>query len=411
MHRKLKVAHLSDMPSGGAAVAANRLVRALGRAEGVEIERWVFGKSKVAGQPKSQIALERDCPKTFSERIIRIFSRTAAKSLQRRRQREALLAAIAARKPDILHLHNLHACALRHDDLHLIPPDVRLVWTMHDCWPFAPWAYRWKNENGANEVQGAERGAEAKATAARRSFFARRRDTILVSPSRWLALQARRFDHSSLRVEVIPNGVPTDVFVPTPKPQAKAALGLDPSRIWIGLSAASFDHRKGADILIDALRILRRADLGLVLWGSNHDGRVPDFAEFFSAGYVQDEYHQALLYSACDLFVCPSRIDNLPNTVLESLACETPVLASDVGGIPEMVSTGETGWLYTPTTAGACANAVQEACQSRDEWSAYGKRCRELAETKFSLRRQASRYLGLYLELADLDQTSSTRRP
>jgi glycosyltransferase involved in cell wall biosynthesis len=148
-----------------------------------------------------------------------------------------------------------------------------------------------------------------------------------------------------------------------------------------------------------------------VLWGSNHDGRVPDFAEFFSAGYVQDEYHQALLYSACDLFVCPSRIDNLPNTVLESLACETPVLASDVGGIPEMVSTGETGWLYTPTTAGACANAVQEACQSRDEWSAYGKRCRELAETKFSLRRQASRYLGLYLELADLDQTSSTRRP
>jgi glycosyltransferase involved in cell wall biosynthesis len=410
MHRKLKVAHLSDMPSGGAAVAANRLVHALGRAEGVEIERWIFGKSKGAGQPNPQIALEKDCPKTFPERIIRIFSQTAAKSLQRRRQREALLAAIAVRKPDILHLHNLHACALRHDDLELIPPDVRLVWTMHDCWPFALWAYRWKNENGANEIQGAERRPEAKAASARRSFFARRQDTILVSPSRWLALQAESMDGSSARIEVIPNGVPTDIFAPTPKPQAKAALGLDPSRIWLGLSAASFDHRKGADILMDALKILRRTDLGIVLWGSRQDKRAPDSVEVFSAGYVQDEHRQALLYSACDLFVCPSRIDNLPNTVLESMACKTPVLASNVGGIPEMVHPRQTGWLYAPNTPEACADAVKRAWQARGDWAVYGERCRDAVKAEFSLGRQAASYSGLYLEVSGLDQRSSNIR-
>ncbi len=411
MDRVPKVAHVGDLPSGGAAVAANRLVQALGREKGVEVERWVFGKSEVADLTTAQVALEKNLRKTFVERALRICSRTAARSLQRRRQRAVLLGAIAKQRPDILHLHNLHACALRHDDLALIPSHIQLVWTMHDSWPFAPWAYRWKGENGTDEIQGAEQRPASEALAARRMFFARRENTAMVSPSRWLGLQARRFDYPSLRVEVIPNGVPTDVFVPTPKPQAKADLGLDPAKVWLGLSAASFDDRKGADILIDALAILPRKDFGIVLWGGRDKMQIPDSVGMFSAGYVRDERRQALLYSACDLFVCPSRIDNFPNTVLESMACGTPVIASDVGGIPEMVSTRETGWLYTPTRAGSCADAVQEACQSRDEWSACGRRCRELTEAKFSLRRQATSYLGLYLELTDPRQTSFKPRP
>jgi glycosyltransferase involved in cell wall biosynthesis len=411
MPSKIKVAHLSDMPFGGAAVAAQRLVQGLTETDAIEVEHWVFGNDENSRLSANQAALEKDFPKTALERVVRVFARSGAKALQRQRQRKALLSALSTRRPDILHLHNLHATALRHEDLALIPRHVHLVWTMHDCWPFAPWAYRWKGENGTDEIQGAKEIPPSEALAARRIFFVRRENAVMVSPSSWLGLQARRFDHSNLRVEVIPNGVPTDVFVPTPKPQAKADLGLDPAKIWIGLSAASFDHRKGADILLDALAILPRNDLGIVLWGGGDNMQIPDSVGMFSAGYVRDECRQALLYSACDLFVCPSRIDNFPNTVLESMACGTPVIASDVGGIPEMVGTGETGWLYAPTTAGACASAVQEACQSRDKWSAYGKRCRELAETKFSLRRQAANYLGLYLELADPDQTSSKSRP
>jgi glycosyltransferase involved in cell wall biosynthesis len=397
--RRLKVAHLSDMPFGGAAVAARRLVQALADTDEIHVEHWVFGRDESPRPHPSYVALEKDCPKTALERVVRVFSRTGAKSLQRQRQRKALFSAIATRKPDILHLHNVHASALQHEDLTLIPSHIHLIWTMHDCWPFAPWAYRWKNEEGTNEIQGSEQRPEAKAAAARRSLFARRQDAILVSPSRWLSLQAESMDVSSARIKVIPNGVPTDIFAPTPKPQAKATLGLDSSRIWIGLSAASFDHRKGADILMDALRILRRADFGIVLWGSNHDGRVPDFVEVFSAGHVQDEHRQALLYSACDLFVCPSRIDNLPNTVLESMACETPVLASDVGGIPEMVHPGQTGWLYAPNTPQACAEAVQRAWQARGDWAVYGDRCRDAVKAKFSLGRQAASYSGLYLEV------------
>ena len=109
MQRKLKVAHPSDMPTGGAAVAANRLVRGLAASNEVCLERWVFGKAEVPDLPVEQIALEKRCPKTFLERVVRVFSRKGAKALQNIRQRKALLTAIATRKPDILHLHNLHA--------------------------------------------------------------------------------------------------------------------------------------------------------------------------------------------------------------------------------------------------------------------------------------------------------------
>jgi glycosyltransferase involved in cell wall biosynthesis len=411
MKRSPKVVHLSDTPSGGAAVAANRLARALSGEKELEVERWFFGKSQVDGLNTRQVALEKNRSKSLFERVVRVFSPAAARSLQRRRQGNALLAAITASQPDILHLHNLHACALRHEDLEMIPSNVRLIWTMHDCWPFAPWAYRWQAENGADEMQGAGRSPESEAAAARTRFFRRRADTILVSPSRWLALQAENMGSADIRVEVIPNGVPTDVFSPMPKTEAKAVLGLDPSMIWLGLSAASFDRRKGADILTDALEILGRPDLGIVLWGNSNGMDIPDSVRTFSAGYVGEENRQALLYSACDLFVCPSRIDNLPNTVLESMACGTPVIAGHVGGIPEMVHPGQTGWLYTHGTAEACAGAVEKACQAREDWPLYGRRCRDAVEAGFSLNRPAARYKQLYLEMTGPDPRPSITRP
>ena len=411
MHQPIKVAHLSDIPSGGAAVAANRLARALTEHDELQVERWIFGRSKVAGLPIKQVALEKDRPKTFFERVLRIFSRTAAKHLQKRRQREALVTALAEFRPHILHLHNLHASALRHEDLAMIPPDVRLVWTMHDCWPLVPWAYRWKNESGNYEIQGAELRPQNEALAARRRLFAARKDALFVSPSHWLADEVKRNLGDRLRLEVIPNGVPTDIFAPTDKAKAKSDLGLNPSKTWIGLSAASFDCRKGADILMEALRLIQRNDLGILMWGNSRGIVAPENVSLFAAGYEADERRQALLYSACDLFVCPSRIDNFPNTVLESMACGTPVVGSSVGGIPEMVHPGETGWLYEPNTAEACAGSLRESLQSQATWTAYGQRCRETVEAQFTPGQQAARYASLYLEMLGLDPGTSKTSP
>ena len=394
----LRVVHLIDQPEGGAAAAAKRLVRSLSSAM-VQAEIWVLGRVRPPAYSPSITFLERQSGLAVLERIVKNFSKKWATLIRRKRQRESLLSALRQQRPDILHIHNLHASALQHEDLALIPQDVRLVWTMHDCWPWAPWAYRWNDELGSDDLQGAERRPEKDALAARGQFFDKRKDTVLVSPSRWLSQEAQSRVNKSVRVTVIPNGVPSDVFEPVAKEQAKAAIGLDPSKTWIGLSAASFDRRKGADILMEALGILSRTDLGVVMWGNCKEIKAAASVEIFSAGYVKSEKHQSILYSACDLFVCPSRIDNLPNTILESMSCGTPVVASRIGGIPDMVRPTETGWLYTPNSAQACAAALSEALQSREEWHFYGKRCRRIAENEYSLDLQASRYADLYHEV------------
>lgn len=393
-----KIVHLIDQPEGGAAVAAKRLAQSLSSAQ-IQAEIWVFGRVPHTGAGSNITFLEQKCRPRFYERLIKNFSKGWAQLVRRKRQRELLLSALQEKQPDVLHLHNLHASALQHEDLALIPPSINLAWTMHDCWPWAPWAYRWKDEAGADEIQGADRRPAHEGLAARRQFFAKRKGTILVSPSNWLAREAQRNETQDVHVTVIPNGVSCEVFNPVPKLQARAAIGLNPTKVWLGLSAASFDRRKGADILMAALEILRRNNIGVVLWGNCKGMNVPESVELFTAGYVKDEKHQALLYSACDLFVCPSRIDNLPNTILESMACETPVVASNIGGIPDMVRPGHTGWLFTPNTPHACADALNQALHDREKWAAYGERCRKIVEGEYSIALQASRYTSLYLNM------------
>lgn len=406
-----RVAHLIDQPAGGAAVAANRLLQGLAKNQEFHLERWSFGKNRDSLSGIECHPLEGRFPKTVLERLVRIFSKECARFLQRNRQRKALFETVAERKPDILHLHNLHASALRHDDLALLPNFVRLVWTMHDCWPVAPWAYRWKNNVGLYECQGKEKRPEKESWDTRKRFFTSRNGLFLVSPSRWLEYEALSSIGEGIPIKRIPYGVSDYYAASTSKKDAKAYFGLDPSKIWLGLSAASFDFRKGADIVVAALSLLKKYDIGVVLWGKYEEIELPGHVCRFSAGYVCDEHRQAQLYSACDLFVCPSRIDNLPNTILESMACGTPVVASDCGGIPDMVTPFETGWLFEPSSPESCLKSLQEAFCSRELWNDYGARCRQKIKELFSLERQANSYSDTYKELMGYEvQTRISRR-
>lgn len=396
MNHTIKVAHLSDMPSGGAAVAANRLVQGLAVSGGVSVERWAFGKTEVANLPVEQLALERGNPKTCLERTVRVFSRQGAKALQRIRQRKALLHAVVTRRPDILHLHNLHASALRHEDLLTIPRNVRIVWTMHDEWPISPWAYHWLEPDGQEFFQGKE---SPRGHFDRFRFFRERPDVVLVSPSRWLGEEARRHYGANIRIEVIPYGLDTTIFTPQSKVEAKARLGLDPGRTWLGLAAASFDRRKGADILSESLSMIKTESIGLAIWGPTDQSIWPDDLLVNQFGFVGSDEMLARLYSAVDLFVCPSLIDNLPNTILESMACGTPVVGSNAGGIPDMVHPGGTGWLFENNNPQSCANVLQDALQSKEQRIRYAANGRALIAVNFSIDKQCASYLSLYRSL------------
>jgi glycosyltransferase involved in cell wall biosynthesis len=221
----------------------------------------------------------------------------------------------------------------------------------------------------------------------------------MVSPSRWLATQAKHVLGDQIRVEVIPYGVPIDLFRSVPSTVARSELCLPHDRCLLGFAAASFDARKGGDVFLAALRKLANERFGIVVWGDDAHSLWPEGIEIHRFGFVADPAQMRRLYSACDLFVCPSRLDNLPNTVLESFACGTPVVGSAVGGIPEMVRPGETGWLYADNQSDACAAALYSAILEKEAWPGYRERCRRLAETEYAPPRQAQAYLRLFAEL------------
>ena len=113
-------------------------------------------------------------------------------------------------------------------------------------------------------------------------------------------------------------------------------------------------------------------------------------------GKVADDRFLSFVYSAADVFVIPSRTDNLPDTVLESMACGTPCVGFDVGGIPDMIRPGETGLLAEPFDVDELGAAAASLLTNDAERTRLSGNCRRVVEAEYPLDVQAGRYLDLY---------------
>ena len=174
-----------------------------------------------------------------------------------------------------------------------------------------------------------------------------------VTPSRWLADRARESRlMGALPVETIANGLPTEIFAPRPSDTIRHRLGIPPAADVVLFGADSTENkRKGFRYLVGALNRLasqsyKRDRICLLVFGHVNEA-IKKGAPYpvIATGPVDSDAILADIYSAADLFVIPSLEDNLPNTVLESLACGTPVVGFRSGGIAEMVDHGVTGYL------------------------------------------------------------------
>ena len=110
----------------------------------------------------------------------------------------------------------------------------------------------------------------------------------------------------------------------------------------------------------------------------------------------------ALVYAAADVFVAPSLEDNLPNTVLESLSCGTPVVAFNIGGMPDMVRHEENGYLSPGFDTADLANGLLWVLKDEQRWRRLSDEARSTVVRSFTLQRSASRYLDLYKEILEL---------
>lgn len=317
-------------------------------------------------------------------------------------------------QPDIINVHNLHG-ALSNGwsaDLLLTCQEYApVVWTLHDMWSFTGrCAFTYDCEKyltGCDETcptphEYPSLPAEviAKSWRDRSVFFRDSTRLIAVTPSTWLASRARAGLWQSSRVDTLPNGLPLDVYAPVEKNVARQALGLDvhgPALLLAGLSLS--ERRKGVGIAIEAIRKIHQRPLTLLFLGA--DPPVIDLPDVWvhNLGYINHERTKALVYNAADLFVHPALADNLPSTVMEAIVCGTPVVAFAVGGLPELVRPGKSGWLVSRTDAESLAKAIDTALGQIASGVGLRDTCRQLAMEQFSFDLQVQRYLDLFKAL------------
>ncbi len=308
-------------------------------------------------------------------------------------------------KAKLVHLHWVASSLLRIEELGRLK--VPVVWTLHDTWAFTGGCHYtgdcdgFTKECGACPQLGSTRGDDLSRTIWRRKqrVFSGL-DLTVVAPSHWLADVART---SSLlagrRVEVIPNGLDTDVFKPIDRWAAKEYLGIDLAKPVLLFGAQWLtDRRKGGDLLCDAIAHLDFPCTLLVFGEGNLPLQTNDHVTVRAVGTLKDDMSLAMVYSAADIFVCPSREDNLPNTVAEALACGTPCAAFDVNGLPEMIEHQKTGWLAKAFDTEDLATGIGWLARHPDQES-LRQAAREKAVTNYSMDRMTEQYAALYAEL------------
>jgi glycosyltransferase involved in cell wall biosynthesis len=263
---------------------------------------------------------------------------------------------------DILHLHWTNSGYLSIKNLkQLFESGKPVVWTLHDMWAFTGGChYSGECDHFINQCGNCWMLRDAGDSDLSFNGWLRKNDmlkaaknVVFVTCSRWLADVART---SSLlkgfRIETIPNPIDTVIFSAKDNTAARTKWGINPkSKIILFGAANIMDRRKGLPYLVDALNDLKYnytdvQDVEIVIFGKNKSFDTSLFPfKVYEVGIINSQADLAALYSLADVFVSPAIEDNLPNTVMEALACATPVVAFNTGGIPDMVEHLQNGYL------------------------------------------------------------------
>ena len=226
-----------------------------------------------------------------------------------------------------------------------------------------------------------------------RRWTIRRADLMIASGAAERALLVERFGVPTERVIVVLTPIDTTAFRPIPRREACAAVGLDAGRRYLLFVGRLSDHEKRVSSLIEAFATIadRYRDTDLLVVGEGRDGarlralaqaRAPGRVRFL--GWASGPDRLAPLYSAATCLVLPSNREGFPAVVGEAMSCGTPVLASRVGGVPELVTDGRTGWLIRPGDDGALVERLEHVLAHAAETEAMRWEARRSAERRVS---------------------------
>ena len=316
------------------------------------------------------------------------------------------------KQADVIHLHWFNQGMLSINDIkHLIATGKPIVWTLHDMWAFTGGCHY--NGTCTHYLQVCGNCPYFRFPGPKDlSYQVRKKKEGIfngghisyVTCSRWLADEARS---SSLlkgeKITSIPNPVDLDLFRPKPIKESREAIGLDMERIYILFGSANVsDKRKGFKYFVEALEHFKQHNPGLAARASvllvgkdtqNIRELLPLEAVFLGKVNVQGMVD---IYNASNLFVIPSLQDNLPNTIVEAMACGTPVAAFANGGIPEMIVHQENGYLAPSKDSKQLAEGIVYTLRQE---KSLGEAARQFAVEKYHLSKVAQQYTEVYKKI------------
>ena len=304
-------------------------------------------------------------------------------------------------RPDVWNLHWVSNFLDWEEMLPRMADVAPIVWTLHDLNPLMG---IWHFEPSLEEQTDARRRLEEKAVVLKQKALRRipKERLTFVGPSRWMVEKCRKSPVTEgFSVEHIPYSLDTDVFCPRDRSLFRRMYEIPESSIVIGFVADVLsDPRKGMKELVEAVQLLETHGQQVHLMTVGNGELPPISCPHSHLGPIHNDYLLSFFYSTCDLFVCPSLQDNLPNTVLESLACGTPVLGFDTGGLPDMVREDYSGKLVSPVGDGNALGATMRSLLSvPDELQRLARRLAalQLSTMVFPFRRAATRvFIGLF---------------
>lgn len=281
-----------------------------------------------------------------------------------------------------------------------------VVWTLHDMNPFSGGEHYLENYLGIDEfgfpikrnlseeeINIAERNIDTKKQA-----LAKVNNLTIVAPSEWLANEARKSEvFKGYPVYCIPYGLDSEIYKPRDKDYSRALLNIPKEKKVILFVADSIDNnRKGFIFLKRAFKQLSNPDLILCAIGKKSN-EYETLGNIIELGTIYDERLMSAAYSAADVFIIPSIMDNLPNTVLESLMCGTPVIGFPVGGITEMIENEVNGLLTEDISVNSLVKTITKFLNTSDNFNSV--KIRSAALNKYDKKVQSQKYIDLFTSI------------
>lgn len=311
---------------------------------------------------------------------------------------------------DVLNFHNLHSGYFNYLALPKLTQYKPAVLTLHDMWSFTghcAYSYecdRWKNGCGKcphPDVYPPIKLDNTRLEWQMKNWAYHRSNLIIVAPSNWLTKLANDSILNRFLIHCIPYGIDTETYQPLDREQCRSVLNIPKSKKVLMFGADNLtDFRKGGDLLLKALTSLQpslKAQTLLLTLGNGGEAIAETVGiQTLNLGYVNSDHLKSIAYSAADLFIFPTRADNLPLMLQESLSCGLPVVSFDIGGVPDLVRPGVTGYLAVAEDINDFAYGIIQLLEDSNLRDHLSKQCREIAIQEYPLALQAQRYIDLY---------------